>query len=80
MVNKFIKVQWIIDPNNQYGQEMRVRESDHPRFTVGYRFDWGFAGIVGDEGYILEILPAKENLPKNYVRENKIKRIFKKQK
>lgn len=41
-----------------YEQEMRVIASNHPRFTVGYRFDFGFMTIACKEGYVVTVIPA----------------------
>ena len=58
---KTIVVKWTPD-DGEYGSEMRVIESDHPRFVKGYRFDYGFFGIATDEGYTIISIPmaAKE--------------------
>lgn len=55
---KTIVVEWI-DEELQfgYGKAMRVIKSDHPRFVVGSRFDFGFFGIATDEGYAIISLP-----------------------
>ncbi len=46
------------DVNHSWEEiEMRVVDSNHPRFSKGKRFDWGFAEIALREGYTLEILP-----------------------
>ena len=50
---KEILVKWIYDKNIQYGKEMRVVESNHPRFVKGSRFDYGFFDIATDEGYTI---------------------------
>jgi hypothetical protein len=49
---KIIVVRWVPEPG-MYGKAMRVTLSDHPRFTVGTRFDYGFFGIATDEGYVI---------------------------
>jgi hypothetical protein len=36
---------------------MRVIVSDHPRFIVGHRFDFGFMNVVTDEGYTVVSIP-----------------------
>ena len=54
---KTIVVQWVPEAAFGYGKAMRVIASDHPRFTVGYRFDFGFMNIVTDEGYTVVSLP-----------------------
>jgi len=53
---KTIVVQWVPE-NSPYEKAMRVVVSDHPRFTVGSRFDFGFMHIVTDEGYVVVSLP-----------------------
>ncbi len=63
-----ITVQWKVITNTTYNddgsfkdqwntREMRVLESDHPRFSEGTRFDFGFLTTASREGYIIEILP-----------------------
>ena len=61
MKNK-ITAQWQPCSNEKimafgYTTEMVVVESNHPRFTRGTRFDFGFLRIATDEGYSVEILP-----------------------
>jgi hypothetical protein len=58
---KTIVVKWV--PEIQFGYEkaMRVIESNHPRFTVGTRFDFGFFEIATDDGYTIISLPMEEN-------------------
>ncbi len=63
---KTIVVQWVPD-NGDYGMEMRVIASKHPRFFVGHRFDWGFFSMVTEEGYTVVSLPLAG---KKTVREN----------
>ena len=53
---KTIVVKWVPD-NGEYGYEMRVIESDHPRFTKGYRFDYGFFNIATEGGYTIVSIP-----------------------
>lgn len=57
-----IVCEWIEEKDFGYGRAMRVIRSDHPRFVVGSRFDWGFATVAGCQGYSLEILPVPVNL------------------
>lgn len=38
-------------------REMRVRESDHPNYPKGSRFDFGYLQTASKEGYVIEILP-----------------------
>ncbi len=55
---KKIIVKWVDTKNDQtYSKEMRVVYSNHERFTVNTRFDFGFLQIASNEGYIIEILP-----------------------
>jgi len=58
MSNGTIIVQWIKD-DGTYGREMRVLSSDHDRFTVGSRFDYGFFNIATSEGFTIISLPMK---------------------
>jgi hypothetical protein len=53
---KTIVVQWVPE-SSPYNKAMRVVVSEHPLFTVGYRFDFGFMSIVTDEGYTVVSLP-----------------------
>jgi len=54
-----------VNPKDHWGYdlEMRVVVSDHPRFTPGYRWDWGFQDVTLAEGYTTVLLPAVEPLP-----------------
>lgn len=52
-----IVVKWIPCKGGMYKKEMRVIESDHERFIVGSRFDFGFFSIATDEGYTIISLP-----------------------
>ena len=54
---KTIIVKWVPEEEYGYSKAMRVIESDHPRFTKGYWFDYGFFGIATDEGYTIVSLP-----------------------
>lgn len=38
-----------------------VTESNHPRFVVGSRFDWGFVQVALGDGYSVEIEPDDIN-------------------
>ena len=40
-----------------YDTEMRVIQSNHPRFSEGTRFDAGFFHIATQEGYMIVSLP-----------------------
>lgn len=53
---KKIIVKWTYG-DMPYGQEMRVVYSNHERFVVDSRFDFGFLEIASREGFIIEILP-----------------------
>lgn len=66
-MEKKIVVQWTKaeiernDVNSQLsGDDMRVIESNHPKYVVGYRFDFGFLQIASREGYTIEIRPKAE--------------------
>jgi hypothetical protein len=48
---RFIRCVWVVEREWGYGKAMRVVASDHPRFTVGSRFDFGFLDIAVTEGY-----------------------------
>jgi hypothetical protein len=55
---KTIVVQWVHDEYVVlYNKVMRVVISDHPRFVVGNRFDFGFMSIATDEGYTVVSIP-----------------------
>jgi len=41
---------------------MTVILSNHPRFSDGTRFDYGFMNIAVDEGYTITVVPSKEAL------------------
>jgi hypothetical protein len=53
---KTIIVQWVPEAS-PYRKAMRVIASDHPRYTVGSRFDYGFFSIVTDDGYMVVSIP-----------------------
>lgn len=55
-----IVVQWV--PEENYDKAMRVIASDHPRFIVGSRFDYGFMDIATGEGYTIVSLPIKKEI------------------
>ena|GEM_PF-3454465 len=59
-VEKTIVVKWIPEERYGYGKALRVTKSDHPRFTKGSRFDFGFFITTADEGYTIIFLPGKE--------------------
>ena len=58
---KYIVVQHLLE-GGQYRTAMRVIRSNHPRFSDGTRFDYGFMGIASEEGYTITVLPSKEAL------------------
>lgn len=53
---KIIIVQWIPEASF-YTKAMQVISSDHERFVVGSRFDYGFFNMATDEGYTIVSLP-----------------------
>lgn len=61
---KKIIVKWSTPKRDStgYSKEMRVVYSNHTRFIVGSRFDFGFLQIASGEGYIIEILPIMNDL------------------
>jgi len=59
-MSKSIVVKWVPVANDDfYKVEMRVVVSDHPKYVVGSRFDYGFFGVATEEGYIIVSLPPK---------------------
>lgn len=56
--DKFIRCVWVVEREFGYGKAMRVVRSDHPRFSVGTRFDFGFLNIAIEEGYRIQIDPV----------------------
>jgi len=56
---KTIIVKWVKEEEYGYGKAMRVIESDHERFIVGSRFDYGFFNVATDQGYTIISLPLK---------------------
>lgn len=58
---KTIVVRWEKEEAFGYGKAMRVIVSDHERFVVGTRFDFGFFGIATDQGYSIVSLPMTSN-------------------
>ena len=55
---KTIVVDWVEDMNFGKGKVMRVIVSEHPRFRVNSRFDYGYMGIAVEEGYTVVLLPV----------------------
>jgi len=62
---KYICVQWVKE-KSPYKKCMRVMVSNHPRFSMGTRFDFGFLDIASCEGYSITVLPSKEILDKKW--------------
>ena len=58
---KYIVVQWLPE-KSPYKKAMRVMCSNHPRFSIDTRFDFGFLDIASCEGYTIVVLPSKETL------------------
>lgn len=56
-MTKLIIVQWVPETTYGYDKAMRVIKSNHPRFTEGSRFDFGFFSIATDEGYTIISFP-----------------------
>ncbi len=66
------KITIILRPANEpyplYSTVMYVQESNHPRFTVGKRFDYGFMSIAVEEGYTITVLPLGEAKDETHTR------------
>jgi len=62
---KYIVVQWLKE-KSPYKKCMRVIKSNHPRFSDGTRFDYGFLDIASCEGYAITVLPSKETIDKKW--------------
>lgn len=62
---KFIKITWVKTNNFGYDMEMRVVESNHERFIVGSRFDYGFFNVATREGYTILSEPSPEIIKGN---------------
>ena len=56
---KTIIIRWIKE-DSFYETAMRVIESDHPRFSNGTRFDFGFFSVATREGYTIISLPMED--------------------
>ena len=59
-MTKLITIEHVKDTSNMspiYDTEMRVVQSNHPRFSEGTRFDFGFFNIATKEGYMIVSLP-----------------------
>lgn len=54
---KTIIVKWVEEDTFGYGSAMRVIISDHPRFIVDSRFDYGFFSVATKEGYTIISIP-----------------------
>ena len=63
MQAKYIKAEMRHDHIPMYAASMSlipyVTKSDHPRFSVGTRLDWGFVQIAIQDGYTVTIKPYK---------------------
>lgn len=59
---KYIRAKWVEEKEWGYRKAMRVIESNHPRFVVGYRFDLGFLDIATMEGYTVHVEPVTPEL------------------
>lgn len=57
----------VSDPKKYWGYpvEMRVVESDHPKYTVGYRFDYSTTEWSIQAGYELKFLSIVNGDPTN---------------
>ena len=55
---RMIRCVWVVERAFGYGKAMRVVASDHPRFSVGTRFNFGFLDIAVTEGYRVQIDPV----------------------
>ena len=50
-----------VEPYSKMGNKIPVVvESNHPRFVVGTRLDWGFVQVALDDGYAVTIHPYQE--------------------
>ena len=58
---KNIIVKWVPEEKFGYEKAMRVIASDHERFVIGSRFDYGFFSIATDEGYTIISLPMDQH-------------------
>jgi len=56
---RFIEVKWVPETQFGYDKAMRIIKSDHKRFIVGSRFDFGFLDIAVEEGYSVLINPVE---------------------
>lgn len=46
------------EPYRSWGEKIPVvAESNHPRFPIGCRLDWGFVKIALEDGYRIELVP-----------------------
>jgi len=59
-VIKKIVAQYVERFGEEVWKEMRIIESNHPRFVVGSRFDFGFLQIASGEGYEITIKPLED--------------------
>jgi hypothetical protein len=53
-----------VDPSKDFGYctEYKVISSDHPRFSVSSRYDFGFLSISVQEGAVVIFLPIKDGI------------------
>ncbi len=56
-----IKVEWQPE-GGAYRDALIVTESQHPRFTKGSRFDFGFLEIATKEGYDVHVSCSEESI------------------
>lgn len=61
--NKLIIVQWV-EAEFPYGKEMRVFKSNHKKYKVGSRFDYGFFDVATNEGYSIVSIPMQKKTRK----------------
>lgn len=59
---KSIRCKWVPEKEFGYGKAMRVTQSDHPRFVVGSRFDYGFLNVAVEQGYSVHIDPVPDEI------------------
>ena len=61
-MSKVIVVRWVPEETFCSGMAMRVVASDHPRFSTGTRFDFGFFKIATEEGFAICSLPPTDTM------------------
>lgn len=62
MKKKYIEVKWVEEKAFGYGKAMRVIKSNHPKYVIGSRFDYGFMEVVIEEGYEVKVNPVPKQL------------------